>query len=78
MKISKLIEQLEKLKEIEGDLETVMTATLLPEGFYKDKVYEDHMKNSKFDDSDVFESTIETLKVDTKNKVKRVKFYWQS
>lgn len=66
MKISRLIEQLEKVKSQHGDVEVTMTATLWPEG-------------STVND-EAFESTVETVRiVDADNGVfkgKRLKLYW--
>ncbi len=85
MKISSLIEQLQDIQESQGDIEVVMTATMLPEGFYKDKELEEHMRGSSTDMSDVFVSTVETLRVEycsniieLENSTKCVKLYWQA
>ena len=72
-----LIEQLQRQAEIHGgDKEVKMTGTWLPEGFYKDKELEEHLGDDRM--SDVFESTVETIRVHTdKKKVPYIKLYWQ-
>lgn len=69
MKINDIIKQLTKIKETEGNIEIVMTATTLQEGYSKDNYIED-----------VFESTVENIKVvNTKHDGKKaVKLFWQS
>ena len=69
MKINDIIKQLTKIKETEGNIEIVMTATTLQEGYSKDNYIED-----------VFESTVENIKVvNTKHDSKKaVKLFWQS
>lgn len=69
MKINDIIKQLTKIKETEGNIEIIMTATTLQEGYSKDNCIED-----------VFESTVENIKVvNTKHDGKKaVKLFWQS
>lgn len=65
MKISRMIQELQDIKEKHGDIELTMTATLLPE-------------NNK-PGSDVFASTVETIKV-KKDDIFGVhaKLFWQT
>jgi hypothetical protein len=67
MKISDMEKRLKKLRETHGDLECTMTGTLLAE--------------SKSGHGDVFESTIETLRVVDHEHGSltepRLKFFWQ-
>ena len=68
MKTSKLIQELEKSLERNGDLEVVMQATLLENGFSRNKdcVIED-----------VFVSTVETAQVVWKEKEPQLQIFWQ-
>jgi hypothetical protein len=65
MKISKMIEELQRLQKRHGDLEVTVTAAMKPDE--NDKVF-----------PDVFESTAETLKVVSSNGFgPHVRIFWQ-
>lgn len=68
MKTSKLIKELQKSLERNGDLEVVMQGTLLENGFSKDneRVIED-----------VFMSTVENTKVIWEEKNPQLQIFWQ-
>lgn len=69
MKISEVIEMLERQKELNGDIKTTMIATLCPIGY--------SMGESKVME-DVFESTVESCHVLTEGKFgKRLMIQWQ-
>ncbi len=69
MKISDLVEKLNRLKDKHGDIEVVMQGTLLKDGF--------SVNNSEIM-PDVFPSTVETLEFqETKCHGKSIRLYWQ-
>ena len=73
MIISKLIEQLQEIKDREGDIEVTTTGSLIPDG-------QDAAGNDNANIPLAFESTVETLIVQKPGgnfDKKRVRLYWQ-
>jgi hypothetical protein len=70
MKISQLIKELSAQQKEHGDIEVVMQATLLSDGFSASGC-----ANPNF--ADVFESTVETLRVKGNGGGKSLRIYWQ-